>query len=64
MSMSRRDFELLAQTLKNIRACDEFKEHVELTDYVANRIANALDTHCGTFDKSRFLAACKPKEPK
>lgn len=50
MSMSRKDFELLART---IRTMPEDFRHV-----VANYFATALVGHSATFDKARFLKAC------
>lgn len=54
MTITRKDFELLA---KAIRAMP-----VIFRDIVAEHIATALVGHSATFDKARFLAACKPKE--
>ncbi len=60
MSMSRKDFELLARTIKDMRCFDI--EDDSVVDLVAKRIAEALDRHSSTFQKERFLAACRPKE--
>ena len=60
MSMSRKDFELLARTLKDLHHHDSIEP--KDVDYVSERIATALSGHCATFQKERFIAACKPKD--
>ena len=62
MSMSRKDFELIARTLKDARSSADSAPEVGQTDHIAERIATALVGHSSTFDKTRFLAACRPKE--
>lgn len=63
MSMSRKDFELLARTLENTRYAQPFAGGKELlVDEVSKRIATALDGHSSSFDKGRFLKACGVKE--
>ena len=52
--MSRKDFELIARTIK------EMPPEVSRTE-LASRIASALVGHSATFDRHRFLAACVPK---
>ena len=60
MSMSRKDFELIARTLKDLRHDDGINPAD--VDYVAKRIASALSGYSATFQSERFLAACRPKE--
>jgi len=62
MSMSRKDFELLARTLKDLRSTPYFAAQTVAHDTVVERIATALDMHNPTFQKQRFIDACKPKE--
>lgn len=63
MTMCRKDFELIARTIKDLRAT-RGSESLPVIDAVAERLATVLDGHSATFQKERFLAACKPKEPK
>jgi len=56
MSMSRKDFVLLANAIKEIRDVDCEDDFV--VDKFAQRIADAINGHCATFDKQRFLKAC------
>lgn len=65
MSMSRRDFELLARVLKDVRHnTSDDKNDTVIVDHIAKRIAEALSSHSSTFQPERFLEACKPKEKK
>lgn len=50
MSMSRKDFELLARTIKELPPTARTPAAVA--------IAEALVGHSSTFDKQRFLKAC------
>lgn len=58
MSMSRKDFELLARTIRELRRTPYFEAQPVVHEVVAERIANALDAHSSTFQKQRFLEAC------
>lgn len=60
MSMSRKDFELIARTIKSLRETDI--EDDSVVDVVAERLATALVGHSSTFDKDRFLKACGVKQ--
>ena len=59
MSMSRKDFVLLAEAIKDLR--DRDIEDDSVVDTIAERIASAINGHCATFDKARFLKACGVK---
>jgi len=61
MSMSRKDFELLARTIKDSRHVvgQVDNEQIAAVDYVAKRLADSLKGHSATFDKARFLKACE-----
>ena len=57
--MSRKDFELLARTIKDAREAQPFFGGKEpLVDALAKRIATAIDQNSATFQKERFLKAC------
>lgn len=59
MSMSRKDFELLARTIKDARESQPFFGGKEpLVDELAKRVGRALDRHSSAFQLSRFLKAC------
>lgn len=62
MSMSRKDFELLARVIKDARSSADSSPEIGQTDHIAERIATALVGHSSTFDKDRFLKACGVKE--
>lgn len=57
MSMSRKDFVLLARAIKEVREGTS-EEQRQLVDHVAKRIASAIDQSSATFQKGRFLEAC------
>lgn len=56
MSMSRKDFVMLANAIKDL-PLDFTKREI-----VAVYIAAAINRHSSTFDKSRFIEACLPSE--
>lgn len=58
--MSRRDFELIAWTLKRY-AEDRFGG--ELPEGLAEAFADALARTNDRFDRGRFLRACEPAAP-
>ncbi len=67
MSMSRKDFELIARAIKELRldlgsSFTGGDLNKQVADRVAERIATALVGHSSTFDKGRFLKACGVKE--
>lgn len=62
MSMSRKDFELLARVIKDARSSADSGPEIGQTDHIAERIATALVGHSSTFDKERFLKACGVQE--
>ena len=59
MSMSRKDFELLARIIKEAKIVRQNSDPLNTTvDYVAKCIALGLNGHSATFDMARFLKAC------
>lgn len=56
MSMSRKDFVMIADAIKDLRKHDI--EDDDVVDIVAERLASAINGHCATFQKDRFLKAC------
>lgn len=60
-TMTRQDFELIASTLKNVRATILGADHVIVHDLYAQAFAKALaETNAG-FNAARFLKACGSK---
>ncbi len=58
--MTKKDFELLATTLKECRLARKPTELLAI-DMVARQIASALTSTNGRFDRDRFLTACGVK---
>jgi hypothetical protein len=56
--MTRKDFELIAGVLSNIRKVTLTKEGKEDLNYIARDFADALQDAHPRFDKFRFLVAC------
>lgn len=65
MSMSRKDFELLARIIKDVGHAypptRDVAPHLVIED-VARCIAIGIHGHSATFDKQRFLKACGVRE--
>jgi hypothetical protein len=59
--MSRKDFRLIAETIKTLPSFDAKGTDVVRFDVVVNRMAEALRTTNPRFDTERFVAACNGK---
>jgi hypothetical protein len=59
--MSRKDFRLIAETIKMLPSFDAKGTDVVRFDVVVNRMAEALRTTNPRFDTDRFVAACNGK---
>ena len=67
--MTRKDFNLIAQTIRQLPSfdlppMDSWGQHFDAVrfDALCNRFAEALATTNARFDKDRFVAACNGKE--
>jgi hypothetical protein len=59
MTMTRKDYQLIAAALKDAREANVVYTNGEhVTDLCAVRVANALESDNPRFDRARFLAAC------
>ena len=56
IEMTRKDFELIAQTIR--RVADRYPNSV-VADALTLDMADALGTAYQSFDRERFLAACR-----
>jgi len=56
--MTKKDFELIAGTLKDIRDLQQKPAYIELIDNVSECIANALPSCNPLFNREKFLTAC------
>lgn len=59
--MTRKDFELIAATIKNMRGF-AFQEAPATREDVAKAFANVLHQTNPRFNWAKFVAACLPKE--
>jgi hypothetical protein len=59
--MSRKDFRLIAETIKALPSFDAKGTDVVRFDVVVNRMAEALRATNARFDTQRFIAACNGK---
>jgi hypothetical protein len=67
MSMNRKDFELITRVINELRVDLGGSFTVgylnqQVADRVAEKFANALVGRSSTFNRDRFLTACRPKE--
>ena len=67
--MTRKDFNLIAETIRQLPSFDlppinSWGQHFDAVrfDALCNRFAEALATTNPRFDKDRFVAACNGKE--
>ena len=60
MSMTRKDFECLAQTLAYCEAHCDSDDELRLIGWVTGHIAEALEREYPRFDEARFRAAANP----
>lgn len=58
MTMQRRHFELIAETLKNTRETIQGEQHKVIHDLYAKAFAQALRSTNPQFNRERFLKAC------
>lgn len=60
MSMSKRDYEMLARVLRTNRRYSKVSPHAPVViDDIARDLSVALASDNVKFDKQRFLAACE-----
>lgn len=58
MSMSKKDYEAIAQAINGVRAADTTPERVWAIGSVCNALASVMSANNPSFDRARFLAAC------
>lgn len=60
--MTKKDFELIAQALRDWRRQDMRIAHSHNADCLCVKFANLLQKKNPRFDRGRFLSACMPEE--
>ena len=56
--MSRKDFQLIADTLKSVRPDPEYQFHYAMWQETCHAFAHSLRQTNPLFDRTRFLTAC------
>lgn len=62
--MTRKDFELVAQTIKDLARGFQNPPGMDMGKYTAFTFADAIQRENANFDRARFLKACGYPQPK
>ena len=56
--MTRKDFQLIADAVKETRRLDQYQNYPEILDVVSEKLASKLTSTNAAFKRERFLCAC------